>query len=145
MDLNDEGTDDGHHDAAPLLSTRQSSDEHLTNPQLRPTSCSRPRINVVVLCVAIAITVDICEYLLMTPRLRLYESILCSRYYMFEDPSLIGEDGFVLEKYCKVDGVQNDVAMIFGGQYFSDSLAGILLPTSHGYLADKYGRKWITV
>jgi hypothetical protein len=144
MDSNDEETDDGLHEATSLLSRRQHV-EHLTDSHIHQTSCTWPWINVVVLCIAVAIASDIGDYLLLAPRLRLYESVVCARYYLLVDPSLVDKNGFVLEEYCKVDAVQDEVAMIFGWQVFFDSVPGILLPVPYGFLADKYGRKWITV
>jgi hypothetical protein len=109
------------------------------------TRCTWPWVYVVALCIAIAIIADIGEYLFLAPQVRLFESVICTDYYLREDHSLVGRDGSVLEKFCKVDPVQDKVAMILGWQSSFKSIPAILLPIPYGYLADTYGRKWIAV
>ena len=75
------------------------------------------------------------------PKTRLFESIFCSNFYREHDPSFIGEDGIVPERFCKIEPVQSDVAMLKGWQVFLDNIPSILLAIPFGILADKYGRK----
>ncbi|KAI1421270.1 major facilitator superfamily domain-containing protein [Xylaria sp. FL1777] len=107
------------------------------------TRCTWPWIYVVLGCIVIAIVSEIGEYLYAAPRVRLFESVSCTRYYLEHDPSVIRPDGSVPEALCKVNPVQDEVASILGWQLFFDSIPAILLPLPFGYLADKYGRKWI--
>ena len=121
-------------------------DEPLNASESRTaTRCSWPWVYIVALCVAIAVTADIGDYLFLAPKVRLFESVACTDYYRREDPSLVGRDDSVPEYLCKVDLVQDKVAMVLGWQYFFDSIPAILLPVPYGYLADTYGRKWIVV
>lgn len=132
------------HEGSPLLVT--GSQDSLLLPSSVPahrTRCTWPWKHVVVLCIALAVVSDIGEYLYFAPRLRLSESVICTRYYLRHDPSLVGRDGSVPEQFCKVDSVQNELATFMGWQLFFDSIPAVLLPLPYGYLADKHGRKWI--
>jgi MFS family permease len=114
-----------------------------TTPTLYRSSSSWPWTHVVVLCMALAIISDIGEDLFAAPKVRLFESVVCTHYYSDKNPSYLSPDGTVQEKLCKIDPVQDEVAFILGWQLFFDSIPAILLPIPYGYIADKHGRKWI--
>ncbi|KAH6950497.1 hypothetical protein DER45DRAFT_619029 [Fusarium avenaceum] len=65
--------------------------------------CSWPWIYVVLLCIVLAVVSDIDDSLRAAPRVRLFESIACTRYYLRHDPSLVDLDGSVPERLCKID------------------------------------------
>ena len=111
----------------------------------RRTSCSWPWIYVVLLGIGLAVVSDIGEDLYAAPRIRLFESVACTRYYELNDPSLVDPNASVPERFCKIDPVQSEVASVLGWQLFFDSIPAILLPIPYGYIADSYGRKWILV
>ncbi|KAI0391243.1 major facilitator superfamily domain-containing protein [Xylariaceae sp. FL0594] len=141
---------DGHPETEPLLTSHGSRDDALKSsaPSTIPshkTRCTWPWIYVVLACIAVAITAEIGEYLYTAPRVRLFESVSCTRYYLEHDPSVVGPDGSVPESLCKINPVQNEVASVLGWQLFFDSIPAIILPLPFGYLADTYGRKWIFV
>lgn len=100
-------------------------------------------VHILALFVGIAVISDAGEALYAVPRVRLFESIVCNRYYEQTDPTGLGLDGTVPEPLCKLDPIQDEVARILGWQYLFDSIPAILLPIPYGYLADKQGRKWI--
>lgn len=56
--------------------------------------------------------------------LRIYESIICHSYYKANDPSRIGDGEVVDERYCKVDAVQEELAVLTGGESFFNTLPG---------------------
>jgi hypothetical protein len=112
-------------------------------PTLHRSSSTWPWKYVVILCMALAIISDIGEDLFAAPKVRLFESVICTQYYSNNDPSYLGPGGTVKEELCKIDPVQDEVAFILGWQLFFDSIPAILLPIPYGYIADKYGRKWI--
>lgn len=122
----------------PLKSTSSISHHHRSR-------CTWPWIYVVALTIAIAIVSDIGENLYGAPRLRLFESVICTRHYLVHDPSRVDDHGAVPEQLCKIDPVQDKLAQVLGWQFFFDSVPAILLPIPYGYLADKYGRKWFLV
>lgn len=115
-----------------------------TDPLL-PKSVSLPWIYSVALCVVVVITADMANYLVQAPRTRLYESIVCTRYYAATEPSLVGKDGSVPEGLCKLNLIQDEIAMVLGWQTMFENLPGILLAIPYGSLAGMYGRKWVLV
>jgi MFS family permease len=82
-------------------------------------------------------------FLAEPPRTRIFEANICLSYYREHDASVIGPDGTIPESQCKIDAVQQKMAMIFGWQDMFDALPGILLAVPFGTLADRVGRKWI--
>lgn len=142
----------GHEDASetrPLLSTfaraRESAGKPLAPSPSHRSRCTWPWIYVIVLLIGIAIISDVGESLYAAPRVRLFESVICTGHYLQVDPSLVDRDGAVPEHLCKVNPVQDKLASILGWQSFIDSIPAILLPIPYGYLADKHGRKWILI
>lgn len=135
-------------EARPLLSP--SPTEAQGSPikpiaSIRRTRCSWPWIYVVLVCIGLAVVSDVGESLYAAPRVRLFESVACTRYYLQYDPSLVDRNGSVPERFCKIDPVQSKVASVLGWQLFFDSIPAILLPIPYGYIADSRGRKWILV
>jgi hypothetical protein len=135
-------------EASPLLTKPSDSQDCLDGPSTSPPYVHRSRcswlwLRVVALGITIAVVSDAGESLYAAPRIRLFESIVCTHYYQQEDPSLVHKGGHLPEYLCKVDPVQDELASVFRGQLFFDSIPAILLPIPYGYLADKYGRKWI--
>jgi MFS family permease len=103
---------------------------------------------IILLCIILAISFDIGDYLIQAPRLRLYESIICTEYYSTRNVSLPGTISFqdsIPEEYCKLDEIQDEVAMIVGWQLAFDSISSIVLAVPYGWVADKYGRKPVLV
>lgn len=87
--------------------------------------------------------IDVGAYLSEPPKTRVFEANICQHYYEENDPSKIGPDGRVPENLCKIDEVQQKLAMIFGWQDTFDAIPGMLMAVPFGALADKLGRKWI--
>ena len=75
-----------------------------------------------ILIYVLTFTIEVPLILLLTSEARIFELILCKQYYEVNDPSRIGPNGRVLEKYCKVDDVQAKVASLRGGQQFFQNL-----------------------
>lgn len=146
MEHLDNNTRKNAHEATALLtpSTEATGVQTDTPPSPR-TRCSWPWTHVVALCAAIVITANVAGYLSKAPKIRLFESVLCNEHWLSEEPSVVRDDGSVPEALCKIDVVQDRLATILGWQLFFDSIPAILLPIPYGYLADKYGRKWILV
>jgi MFS family permease len=103
----------------------------------------KPWVLLVVLAVGLIAIVDIGAFLADPPRIRMFEANLCLSYYREHDISVIGADGTIPEQLCKIDAVQQKLAMIFGWQETFDALPGMLLAVPFGTLADRVGRKWI--
>lgn len=104
---------------------------------------TKPWVIMVILAFALVAIIDMGAFLAEAPRTRVYESNICLGYYQEFNPSVIGADGTIPEKLCKVDEVQQKMAMIFGWQEMFDAIPSIFLAIPFGVLADKVGRKWI--
>ncbi|KAI0471545.1 major facilitator superfamily domain-containing protein [Xylariaceae sp. FL0804] len=137
-------------EARPLLPPTSEPPQAPPSPG-RPTApahrtrCRWPWIYVVLLVIALAIVSDVGEDLYVAPRVRLFESVVCVRYYSLHNPSLLEPDGSVPEHLCKIDPIQSKAASVLGWQLFFDGIPAVLLPIPYGYLADRHGRKWILV
>ncbi|KAH7378367.1 major facilitator superfamily domain-containing protein [Pyrenochaeta sp. MPI-SDFR-AT-0127] len=125
-------------EGAPFLSPIDSASLPIVAPQKK-----KPWVLLVALVFALVAIIDVGAFLADPPRTRVYESNLCLIYYREHDPSAIGADGNVPEKLCKIDEVQQKMAMIFGWQDMFDAIPSIILAVPFGILADKIGRKWI--
>ena len=110
---------------------------------LQPTTGDKPWLLLVGLICALITFIDIGAYLADPPMTRIFEANLCYKYYLEQDPSVIGGDGTIPEELCKVDIVQQQLASIFGWQEMFNALPGLLLAVPFGTLADRVGRKWI--
>lgn len=104
---------------------------------------TKPWVMMVVLAFFLVAIIDMGAFLAEAPRTRVYEANICLGYYRKSDSSVISPDGTIPEKLCKVDAVQQDMAMIFGWQEMFDAIPSIFLAIPFGVLADKVGRKWI--
>lgn len=128
----------------PVDSPRESSDEEGLPFLDQPTpGKTKPWVIMVILAFALVAIIDMGAFLGEAPRTRVFEANICLGYYRESDPSVIGKDGTVAEKLCKVDAVQQNMAMIFGWQEMFDAIPSIFLAIPFGVLADKVGRKWI--
>jgi hypothetical protein len=67
---------------------------------------------------------DFAGSLVGAPTLRIYESIICHNFYKVADPSRIGDGGWVDERDCKIDAVQEELATLTGWESFFTYLPG---------------------
>lgn len=123
--------------STPLLTDQDESflnldqDEPLINqheppspPPLSSASSSRSTLTRVSVFLIMNFSLGFHDTVLIAPYLSLMERALCKSYYTTEDPSLIGPGGWVPEMYCKVPGVQRELAVIRGWRSFFDTLPG---------------------
>lgn len=68
---------------------------------------------------------EFAEFIMVVPRIRLYESIVCSHFYQAHEPSHMGAGDSVPERLCKDEEVQSEVALLIGNQLFFDAIPGI--------------------
>lgn len=128
-------------EGAPLLSPIDSETRE-SSPAPAPPK-EKPWLFFVASIFLLIAILDVGGYLAEAPKTRVYEANICLRYYETHDPSKISDHGSVPEHLCKLDAVQQKMAMVFGWQDMFDAIPGILLAVPFGALADKWGRKWI--
>ena len=92
----------------------------------------------------------------MVPQTRIYEDIICRRYYA-DHPEQSTTVGIALlpdephswdgpdESLCKKPEIQDAVNQLFGWQTFFDGIPGLLLAMYYGSLADSKGRRPILI
>lgn len=142
------GTDEAT-EVSPLLA---GSNQDHESEQSRLISSYRffrtPRAIVLAIMVAVALT-SFGDQLQESPTTRLLESIICYRHFERIDPSKInlprnvvgpGAIGGVSEMFCKVDAVQDKLAMLIGIQSFLDGIPSLVLAIPFGWAADNHGR-----
>jgi len=133
---------------SPLLSS-SSRGESINELPARPRQwLSRIRLTQVLILVVILASAG--DQLQESPQTRIFESIICYRYYEVADLSKLlldrgsvgpGAIGGVAEIHCKVNAVQEQLAMLRGYQQLLDGIPALLLALPFGWAADRLGRK----
>ncbi|KAI7319924.1 MFS general substrate transporter [Hortaea werneckii] len=132
-------------EATPLLSSENGTIEDIQ-------STHRPRRwqTLTYLLMLVIFLVGAADSIAESPTTRVFESVICYRYFESEDPSKIqlgraavgpGAIGGVEERYCKADSVQQQLASLAGYQTLFEGFPSLLLAVPFGWLADNYGRK----
>jgi MFS family permease len=85
--------------------------------------------------------IDLGGNLNAVPQLRLLELAVCRRYYLHHDESLVDSHGNVDEAHCKLDVVQQELAMLRGWLTLLQGIVQMVTVLPFGVLADLKGRK----
>lgn len=112
-----------HPDEQPLLCDTSSSPKIVSRAQ----EARQIKLAVYILGGITMILFEFAEFMMVVPRVRLYESIACSHFYQAHEPSLMGAGGSVPERLCKNEEVQSEVALLIGNQLFFDAIPGIVM------------------
>jgi hypothetical protein len=80
----------------------------------------------VYLCSLFILFYDFPSFMRVAPKLRMYELALCRDYYREVDPSVIGKNGTVDEKLCKLPVIQSNLANLRGIIGFLEAIPGAL-------------------
>lgn len=123
-----------------------SSDTSYEKHSKRPWHTPRGITHILFL---VLILVSFGDQLAQSPQTRIFESVICYRYYEKADPSRIrlsrdavgpGAIGGVDEKWCKVNAVQDELATLSGYLQMFESIPNLLLAVPFGWCADRFGR-----
>lgn len=101
----------------------------------QPSSSSHSRgfrLYTLAIILSLVFWVDVADSIEAAPTIRILESILCLDYYKKFDPSRVGNNGAVEEKYCKIDQVQELVAYLNGWDAFFVNLPGMMNELNQG-------------
>ncbi|KAI7353679.1 MFS general substrate transporter [Hortaea werneckii] len=132
-------------ETTPLLST-----ENGTIEDIQSTHLPRRWQTLTYLLMLVIFLVGASDSIVESPTTRIFESVICYRYFESEDPSKIqlgravvgpGAIGGVEERFCKADSVQQQLASLAGYQTLLEGFPSLLLAVPFGWFADKYGRK----
>ncbi|KAI9647841.1 hypothetical protein NHQ30_004229 [Ciborinia camelliae] len=100
-----------------------------------------PRI-IVLLLTTIVFIIGFGGYLAWIPSIRIYEDLLCRRYYEeLQGQGGIGSSSMIDESRCKGNEVQEELNILTAVLETLKSLPGMLMAVPYGLLADKIGRK----
>jgi hypothetical protein len=80
----------------------------------QPKIATPTNIATVVLCCLFIILFEIADILRFTPSLHLLELGYCRRYYSEHNPGLIDSVGSIPERFCKLQEIQEDLALMRG-------------------------------
>jgi hypothetical protein len=86
---------------------------------IRPTASSPAKdqtTKTVLYCLVTVAFISISYAFIEAPMYRLYESVICERYYKEHDPSVIGPAGRIPEQRCKIDSIQQELAVLLTKQ-----------------------------
>jgi len=131
----------------PLPSIIKSGDSSHQNPtplsRLFPSRAQHKKFvsYVIIICILSNFLVEVGDFLMRAPFIRLLEAILCRQYWQEHDPGRF--PGKIEEKWCKVATIQAELSMLRGWDLLFSCLPTILLTIPMGIVADRYGRKML--
>ncbi|KAF7951967.1 uncharacterized protein EAE97_001464 [Botrytis byssoidea] len=100
-----------------------------------------PRI-IILLLTTIVFIIGFGIYLTWIPSMRIYEDILCHRYYEeLQGQSGVGPSSTIDEARCKGDKIQEELNILTAVLETLKALPGMFMAVPYGLLADKIGRK----
>lgn len=95
---------------------------------------------VVVILVSIFL-LELGDYMMRAPSMRVLEDIICRKFYESTTPFDSPITRPIPEHKCKVPSVQVKVAMVKGWNEALSCMPAIFLAIPYGYLGDRFGRK----
>jgi hypothetical protein len=143
MTTNDDITED-----TPLLSSTSSStrkapsttSSYSLEPGLDlPVKPRKSTFYIIALLIIFILSLGGGDEIIQPAQTRVIESIYCRRYYEKANPELVGDDGWVDEKYCKGSLVQGQVAQLKAWAVALDGVASKFAVLTH---YTREGRAW---
>ncbi|KAF3938114.1 hypothetical protein ABW19_dt0207956 [Dactylella cylindrospora] len=128
-------------DAPETQQPRIVENDDATPPQISHTA--RKALPIIILAVVIIFVFDFANMLIQTPMIRIYEEIICRKYFDSQKSSLYPAGTEIPEDECKIAPVQRELALIMGMEPVFDAIPSILVTIPLGMIADnpKVGRK----
>lgn len=119
----------------PLLpQTSRFDDEESTHPHRHLT-------HVVVIILVSIFLLELGDYMMRAPSMRVLEDIICQKFYESTTPVDSPITRPIPEHKCKVPSVQVKVAMVKGWNEAFSCMPAIFLAIPYGYVGDRFGRK----
>ena len=115
----DNDTTTGHGVESPLLG----------QPENYPTSNTSTILgfhisHVFLSCLLLYFLVEMYDMITIAPLVALFEQSICRSYYEIHDPSSIRPGGSVAEHLCKIDSIQEELAIVRGWKLAFDTIPG---------------------
>jgi MFS family permease len=131
-------------ESSPLLAGTSSPPRRPASPTPSLTPKSHPKLFMVAtICIALAFFVEVGDYMLRAPLMRILEEIICRSYYESTTPVRIDLSIPIPEGECKIPFVQSKLAMLRGWDTTFSCIPSILAAVPYGMVADRYGRKLV--
>ncbi|PBP21250.1 hypothetical protein BUE80_DR007861 [Diplocarpon rosae] len=121
-------------EATPLLTASRQSPRKTTSAWESQVTSPRGITTIVAL---VSVILGSAGALVVVPRTRILEDILCHRFY----GNLDGRDGAIDERLCKHDQIQSELAYLTGLITSVEAVVGFAFAFPYGILADRIGRK----
>ncbi|KAF2152473.1 hypothetical protein K461DRAFT_321471 [Myriangium duriaei CBS 260.36] len=122
-------------EAAPLLHQSAGDDP--------PMLWTRAEKTTILLVACGGVFGQLADILRFAPSMQLFELGYCRRYYLETGPALVGSDGSVLEHYCKLSSIQEDLSWLKARQTTIEGLIGMILVLPYGSLAEVTGARFV--
>ncbi|EPS43686.1 hypothetical protein H072_2318 [Dactylellina haptotyla CBS 200.50] len=112
-----------------------------------PANTTRKAAIIISLFVIIVFVFDLGNAFFQAPIVRIYEDIICRKYYDIHQPELHPAGKAIPEDQCKIPPVQQELALIRGMEPVFDAIPGLLVAIPLGMIADnpKIGRKPVII
>jgi hypothetical protein len=108
------------------------------------SSHNHPRfLRVVIMVIATVFVIQVADYMVKAPLMRLLEDIICRKYYESAKPADIDFSLPIPEENCKLPPIQSQLAIFKGWDMVISCVPGILLSVPYGILADNHGRRFV--
>ena len=75
-------------------------------------------------CIGLYFLVEMYDMITVAPLTALLEQALCRAYYRDRDPSLIKPGGHIQERFCKLEFIQSELAVVRGWKLAFDAIPG---------------------
>lgn len=106
------------------------------------TPKTRESTRVFALVCILLLLLDIAGFLQAAPQTKIFEEIICQRYYTNLVNNTHGDTlPFSVDEPCKVEPVQSELAVMQGYKDFFEQLPGMVFGVAYGLLADRIGRR----
>lgn len=137
--------EDETNEESPLLAGGVSGRETSlsTAPSVAP---DHPKfLRVVIVSIICVFLIELGDYMLRAPFMRILEDAVCRAYFKSVAPSGVDLALPIPEEDCKIAPVQSELANLKGWDLTFSCIPGILLAVPYGILADKYGRRPVLI
>jgi MFS family permease len=144
IDPEPERNDQAYEDSPLLPGGGSARDE---TPSITPSVApDHPKfLRVVVITILCLFLIELGDYMLRAPFMRVLEDAICRTYFKSVAPTEVDLSLPIPEAKCKIPPVQSELANLTGWDSTFSCIPSILLAVPYGILADKYGRKPILI
>ena len=75
-------------------------------------------------CILLNFLIEMFDQIIIVPQIALFERSICYTYYVVHDPRVIDREHLVDERLCKIEPIQQQLAVLRSWKAFFDALPG---------------------